>query len=113
VAYSGGADATRETLGYACRCLKVFLSSKERANRLLDLMDYYIPGKIASIFVHMACTTNIEEGKATPREARDLLSRLTGKLEGKNLSDWIQDEMVGRCSICDKVRLMIKLTVVN
>jgi hypothetical protein len=31
VAYSGGAEAARETLGYACRCLKLFVSSKERA----------------------------------------------------------------------------------
>jgi hypothetical protein len=45
-------------------------------------MDYYIPGKIASIIVHMACTTNIEEGKAVFREARDLLSRIIGRLEG-------------------------------
>ena len=82
VAYSGGAEATRETLTYACRCLKLFVSSKEQAERLIDLMDYYLPGKIASIIVYMACNTNIEEGKATSREARDLLSRLTGRLEG-------------------------------
>ena len=113
VAYSGGPGAAGETLGYAFRCLKLFSNSKENAIRLLQLMDYYSPGKIASFIVNFACTTSTEDDKIFAREARDLISRLAGKLEGKFLSDWIQDDLIGRCSICDKVCLMIKLAVVN
>jgi hypothetical protein len=113
VAYSGGAESARDTLGYAFRCLKLFINSKEDAIRLLQLMDYYTPGKITSIIVNLACTPGSEDGKTVSREARDLISRLAGRLEGKILSDWIQEDLIGRCSICDKVRLMIKLAVVN
>jgi hypothetical protein len=113
VAFSGGAEAAGETLGYAFRCLKLFINSEEDAIRLLQLMDYYTPGKIISTIVNLACAPGSKDGKTVSREARDLISRLAGKLEGKILSDWIQDDLIGRCSICDKIRLMIKLAVVN
>lgn len=89
VAYSGSAEAAGETLGYALRCLKLFINSEEDAIRLLQLMDYYTPGKITSIIVNLACAPGNEIGKTVSREARDLISRLAGKLEGKILSDWI------------------------